>query len=251
MRIGMGQMRVEFGAARENLGRACEMIRRGGAARCDFVVLPECLDLGWTFPEAAALASEIPGPATGLLAEAARQAGVHVVAGLTERAGDRVYNAAVMIAPSGELLRKHRKVNELDIGRTVYATGGEVGVAATPFGPVGLNICADNFPDTLALARSMALMNARLVLSPCAWAVDANHDNGREPYGALWLGAYGTLARECGLTVVGVSNVGWLAGGPWEGRKCIGCSLAVGPAGVLAQGPYGVDAEEFLCFDLN
>jgi predicted amidohydrolase len=251
MRIGMGQMLVEFGEPERNLARACEMIRRAGEAHCDFVVLPECLDLGWTYPNAAALAAQIPGPRNDTLSAAARACGVHVVAGLTERAGDRVYNAAVMISPRGELLRKHRKVNELDIGRTVYATGGEIGVAATPFGPVGLNICADNFPDTLALARSMALMGSRIVLSPCAWAVDATHDNQREPYGDLWLGSYGTLARECGVTVVGVSNVGWLTGGPWAGRKCIGSSLAVGPAGVLARGPYGVDAEEFLCFEWN
>ena len=42
------------------------------------------------------------------------------------------------------------------------------------------------------------------------------------------------------MTVVGVSNVGWITDGPWKGRKCIGCSLAVGPGGaILAQGPYG------------
>jgi hypothetical protein len=46
------------------------------------------------------------------------------------------------------------------------------------------------------------------------------------------------------MTVIGVSCVGWLTGGPWKGRKCIGNSLAVGPGGrTLAVGPYGVDAE--------
>ena len=30
-----------------------------------------------------------------------------------------------------------------------------------------------------------------------------------------------------------------MTGGPWAGRKCIGCSLAVGPGGaILAEGPY-------------
>jgi predicted amidohydrolase len=245
----MGQMLVECGEPDRNLERAERMIRRGREAGCDFVVLPECLDLGWTFPDAPSMAAEIPGPRSARLAEMAQTCGVHVVAGLTERAGREVYNSAVLISPKGELLRKHRKVNELDIGRSVYATGEDVAVTRTALGPVGVNICADNFPETLALAQSMALMGARLVLSPCAWAVDEDHDNQREPYGELWLGAYGTLARDHGLTVVGVSNVGWLTGGPWAGRKCIGCSLAVGPAGVLARGSYGV--EEFLWFDWN
>jgi predicted amidohydrolase len=249
MRIGIGQMLVEFGAAAENLERACAMIRRAGEQRCDFIVLPECLDLGWTFPEAAGHASPIPGPRTVQLAAAARAAGVHVAAGLTERDGDRVYNAAVLLAPSGEILRRHRKVNELDIAQHLYARGESIGVARTPFGPVGLNICADNFPETPALGQAVALMGSRLLLSPCAWAVDSDHDNDRAPYGELWKNAYGRLASECGLTVVGTSNVGWLTGGPWAGRKCIGCSLALGPAGVLAQGCYG--AEDFLWFDLH
>jgi hypothetical protein len=52
------------------------------------------------------------------------------------------------------------------------------------------------------------------------------------------------LARLYDLTVIGVSNVGRITGGPWKGRKCIGCSLAVGPGGeILAQGPYGERAE--------
>jgi predicted amidohydrolase len=47
------------------------------------------------------------------------------------------------------------------------------------------------------------------------------------------------------MAVVGVSNVGRLTDGPWKGRKCIGCSLAVGGDGkVLAQGPYGEAAED-------
>jgi predicted amidohydrolase len=247
----MGQMLVEFGASEKNLERAVAMIRRAGDNGCDFVVLPECLDLGWTFPQAREMAAPLPGPRSDVLATAAEEARVYVAAGLTERDGGRVYNAAVLISPAGEILRKHRKINELDIAHHLYARGDAVGVADTDFGPVGLDICADNFPETLALGRSAALMGARLLLSPCAWAVDADHDNISQPYGDLWRNAYGKLASECGVTVVGVSNVGRLTGGPWAGRKCIGCSLAIGPAGILARGPYGSAAEEFLWFDME
>jgi hypothetical protein len=49
------------------------------------------------------------------------------------------------------------------------------------------------------------------------------------------------------MTVIGVSNVGWLSAGPWAGRKCIGASLAVGPGGeILARGPYGESAEALI-----
>jgi predicted amidohydrolase len=244
VKIGMGQILVEGGEADANIARAVSMIAAAGTAGCSAVVLPECLDIGWTWPEARRLACPIPGPRSSVLAVAARRYGIHIVAGITERDGERVYNAAVLLSPEGELLAKHRKINELDIGRPFYDTGDRLGVAHTAIGTVGINICADNFPDSLVFAESLARMGAELLLSPCAWAVDADHDNVREPYGGLWLDAYGQLTRRYDITVIGVSSVGWLTGGPWKGRKCIGNSIAMGPGGrLLATGPYGESAE--------
>ena len=110
-------------------------------------------------------------------------------------------------------------------------------------GAIGLNICADNFPASLALGRTLGQMGSELLLSPCAWAVDADHDNGSRPYGDLWLESYSILAREFQMPVIGVSCVGPITSGPWAGRKCCGSSLAMGPDGeVLARGPYDEEA---------
>ncbi len=226
------------------------MIERAAAQGAQLIVLPECLDLGWTFPGARELAHPIPGPFSDTLAEGARQAGIHVVAGLTEWNRNRLHNAAVLISPTGQILLQHRKVNELEIAREVYTTGDSLAVASTPLGGIAIPICADNFPSSLALGHALARMGAQLLLSPSAWAMEADHDNQKEPYGSLWLGSYTTLARLYDVTVASASNVGWISAGPWKGRKCIGCSLAVGPGGaVLAQGPYGVDAEALLVFE--
>ncbi|MHB1033591.1 MAG: carbon-nitrogen hydrolase family protein [Pirellulales bacterium] len=236
VRIAMGQMLVQGGRPRENLQRATRMV--ASAAGCQIVVLPECLDLGWTHPTSRELAEPVPGPASDLLARAAVESGAHVVAGLTERADAALYNAAVLIAPDGQILLKHRKINVLDIEQDLYATGDRLQVVRTSFGVVGANICADNFPDSLALGHALGRMGAEILLSPSAWAVPADHDPRAEPYGSLWEGAYSTLARLYEMPVVGVSNVGPVTGGPWSDRKCIGCSLAVGSRGeVLAKGP--------------
>ena len=250
--VGMGQILVEFGKPEQNLARAVRAIEEGAEQGCRIVVLPECLDLGWTFPEAPRFAQPIPGPRSDVLAVAAACAGIYVVAGLTERAGHRTYNAAALVDPRGEILAKHRKINELDIGRSYYATGDRLGVTETPLGVIGLNICADNFPESLVLGHSLARMGCQLLLSPCAWAVDAGHDDSRDPYGALWMESYTELTRLHDLTVIGVSNVGWLTGGPWKGKKCIGASLAVGPGGrVLARGPYGDSAEALVPIEVT
>jgi predicted amidohydrolase len=246
-RLALGQMLVEPGEPERNLRRARQMIQRAAEQGAHILVLPECLDLGWTFPGARQMAQPIPGPHSDTLAEAARAARLHVVAGLTEWSRHRLYNAAVLISPAGDLLLKHRKINELDIALDLYTTGDSLAVAATTLGTIAIPICADNFPSSLALGHALARMRAQLLLSPSAWAMEADHDNLREPYGALWLESYTTLARLYDITVAGASNVGPITAGPWQGRKCIGCSLAVGPGGqVLAQGPYGEDAEALI-----
>ena len=244
LKLAMGQMLVEGSNAEANLGRAATMIRNAGEQGCRVVVLPECLDLGWANPAARELAQPIPGAFSDILCEAALESRTYVVAGLTERAGERINNAALLISSDGQILLKHRKINLLMDVEGIYSVGDSLSVASTPLGTIGVNICADNFPNSLTLGHALARMGAQILLSPCAWAVKAEHDNTKEPYGSLWKESYSTLAKLYDMTVVGVSNVGWISAGPWKGRKCIGSSLAVGPGGqILVQAPYGETAE--------
>ena len=243
----MAQMLVSGGQPTANLDRAERFIRDAASQVCRLVVLPECLDLGWTDPCARRLAQPIPGPHSQRLVEAARQSKVFVVAGLVERAGDRLYNAAVLIDPHGEILLVHRKINELEIAHDLYSIGDRLAVAHTELGTLGISICADNFPNSLAIGHVLARMGAQVLLSPSAWAVDASHDNAVEPYGERWRCAFRELGQLYDLPVVAVSNVGWLTDGPWKGRKAIGCSLATDNGGeTLAEGPYGEAAEALL-----
>jgi predicted amidohydrolase len=251
-RIGMAQMLVAGAQPAANLERAEAFVRDAAAKGCRLVVLPECMDLGWTDPSARELAQPIPGAHSQRLAQAAKEAGVFIVAGLVERAGERLYNAAVLIDPRGQILLVHRKINELEIAHDLYSIGDRLAVAHTDLGTLGISICADNFPNSLAIGHVMARMGAQLLLSPSAWAVDADHDNRANPYGERWRRAYGELGRLYDLPVVGVSNVGWLTDGPWKGRKAIGCSLATNHRGeILAEGPYGESAEALIVIDVE
>ena len=181
-----------------------------------------------------------------------RQGNGHVCRRRSRRApGDRLYNAAVLIDTRGEVLLVHRKINELDIAHDLYAIGDCLRVAHTELGTLAISICADNFPNSLAIGHVLARMGAQLLLSPSAWAVDAGYDNLAVPYGERWRRAYGELGRLYDLPVVGVSNVGWLTDGPWKGRKAIGCSLATNHRGeILAEGPFGESAEALIVVDV-
>lgn len=251
-KLALVQMRVEGGARDANLRRAEAAIARAASDGAEVVLLPEALDLGWTHRSARSEAGEIPqGEACSRLREAARRHAVHVCAGLVERKGEKCFNAAVLLGPQGEVLLHHRKLNELEIARDVYATGDRLSVAATCFGTIGVMICADAFAAGQVVSRTLGLMGARLILSPCAWAVPVDHDPVHEPYGQLWLDNYGPVARDFGLWIAGCSNVGWINDGPWQGRRCIGCSLVMGPSGEPAlRGPYGVDAETILFLEI-
>lgn len=252
MKLALAQMLVEPGQPLANLVRAEQRITGAVARGAEVVLLPECLDLGWTHPSARELATAIPdGASCQRLMAAAQRHQVFVCAGIVERAGNRLFNAAVLVDPKGRVLLHHRKIHELDFGRELYATGDRLGVADTPLGRIGLMICADGFAPGQVISRTLALMGAQIILSPCAWAVPADHDNAREPYGGLWMENYGAVCREHGMVIAGCSNVGTITAGPWSGRPCIGCSLVIGGDGeALVRGPYGSDAEELILLDV-
>ena len=251
-RLAMIQMEVLGGDFSKNLAIAEALIAEAAKNGADIALLPEALDVGWTDPSSAEMAGEIPGGlAFRKLAESAAKSGIYVCGGLTEKKEGTVYNSAVLIDDSGTLQLKHRKVNELDIAREFYQVGDRLGVVQTRFGSIGLMICADAFVDGQVISRTLGCMGADIILSPCAWAVDADHDNLTDPYGQLWLDSYQPVAREFGLWIAGASNVGLITGGPWKGRKCIGCSMVVGAKGdLVALAPYGETAESILYVDL-
>ncbi|HUX20428.1 MAG TPA: carbon-nitrogen hydrolase family protein, partial [Spirochaetia bacterium] len=201
------------------------------------------MDLGWTDPAAASLAEPIPdGRSFQALAAEALRNRVFVCAGLVERDRDQVFNTAVLISPTGELLMRHRKINELGIAWDYYAQGGSIEVCRTEIGVVGLMVCADGFAKEHYIGRALGHLGAEIILAPSSWAVRAEHDQQAEPYGQLWRDSFGPIAREFSTWVLAVSNVGPLNDGPWKGRKCIGCSLAFDAEGrEVIYGSYGED----------
>jgi predicted amidohydrolase len=130
-KLAMGQMLVECGEIEGNLKRAEGMISDASRRSCQLIVLPECSDLGWGDPSAHELTREIPGETSERLCRAASENGIMVVAGLTERDGSRIFNSAILIDRSGEILLKHRKINILIGVEDIYSVGNMLSVVET------------------------------------------------------------------------------------------------------------------------
>ena len=251
--LALCQMKVVGGDREANLIHAGEMISEAVKGGAQFILLPEAMDLGWTDPSALTEAEPIPeGKTCSYLSKKAKEHGVYICSGLIEKAGDKVYNSAVIIDPKGEVILLHRKIYELDIGHPYYALGDRLNVCQTEFGTLGLLICADAVTNGNVLTRSLAYMGADVILSPSSWAVRADHDNLENPYGGMWKDAYKPIAKDFRVWIASCSNVGWMTGGPWKGWKGIGCSMVIGPGGTdAAYAPYGESADTIIYVDIK
>ncbi len=152
-------------SAAESVDRFVAAVQRAVTVPADVILLPEGITVAGTGKSYVDVAEPVPGPTTARLAELARGRKAYVVAGLYEREGTAVYNTAVLLGHSGELIGKYRKVHlpytEIEAGLT---PGDHYPVFETDFGKVGLMICWDSeFADP---ARALALEGAEIILLP-------------------------------------------------------------------------------------
>ena len=114
----------------------------------------------------------VPGPAASALAEIAREAGITLVVGVSERveAGPgrgTLFNTLLTFGPDGRLLNHHRKLVPTYTERLVWGPGDAEGLRAvdTPAGRVGSLVCWEHW---MPLARQ------------------ALHDSGEDVHVAVW-----------------------------------------------------------------
>jgi predicted amidohydrolase len=164
MRIGFFQFAPRFGQVDHNLEALAAAV---SGVQADLVVAPELALSGYLFTrkrEVEQMAEEVPGPATDRLTRASAEANCHVVVGLAERSGDRLYNSAVLIGPRG-VIGVYRKVH-LFYEEKLYFSPGDRGFPLFDIRgvKVGLLVCFDHFfPEA---ARTLALQGAQIICHP-------------------------------------------------------------------------------------
>lgn len=162
--LALGQIEVASGELDENLDRALNAVNQASRMGAQIILLPECLDFGWCSDASLKGAAPIPGPITNKLVDASRDANILIAAGLSERDGCKLYNASVLIDPVLGLVGKHRKINELDFAKAIYAGGDKVRAFNTSLGRIAIPICADLLDQSIR--KEIGEIGADVILSP-------------------------------------------------------------------------------------
>lgn len=253
LKIAMAQLLVEGGEPERNLERAKKLIEKAVKEGAQLVLLPETLDLAWTHPSAFNEAESIPGTRSDYFASLAKKLNVWLCLGLTELdlEYNKRYNTAILIDNQGNILNKYRKINLLEVEFPYYSPGSSLSVVDTSLGRIGINICADNYKDSLHLAKSLVHMNAQIILSPSSWTVDHFVTEEMNPYQDKWIIPLQTISKIYEIPFISTTSVGYIVGGPYEGKKMIGCSLAVDKYGNYIQGEFNEFAGDVKVVDVE
>ena len=99
--VAVIQMEPRIGETKANVEKTVRLIKQAHKSGAELIVLPELCNTGYVFEsraEATALAEEVPdGETCRSWLEVCAALGIHLVAGITERDGVKLYNSAVVI----------------------------------------------------------------------------------------------------------------------------------------------------------
>jgi 5-aminopentanamidase len=221
MKLALAQRRGTLGDVAANLAEIRRIAGEAAEAGAHVVVFPEAFLTGYNLGErVAALAEPQDGPSLAELRAIASEQSVAVLCGYYERAGDEVFNSALLVDRDGTVLLNHRKTHLYGESEQAMLTPGDGVVGATLDGlEVGVLICYEiEFPET---ARSLALAGAELILVPTALM---------EPHAAVAETLIPARAAENEVFVAYANRVGSEGDFTYVGRSCV-----CGPdGGVLA-----------------
>ncbi|MFF2524519.1 carbon-nitrogen hydrolase family protein [Streptomyces liangshanensis] len=142
---------------------------RAAAAGAGLLVCPEMFLTGYAIgDDVARLAEPADGESARAVAAIASRHGIAVAYGYPERDGERVYNAAQLVAPDGTRLADYRKTHLFGPFEREHFSAGDRPVVQAELGGLrlGLLICYDvEFPENV---RAHALAGTDLLLVPTA-----------------------------------------------------------------------------------
>ncbi len=214
------QMHSELGNLAGNLEKALSGIDKSAQEGASLVCLPELFNTGYLLEphRPYQLSEPIDGYTVNRIQEAARRHRMIILAPIAERAevAGVVYNTAVLISETGEILGYTRKNYRWGEEKLYYRQGQGYPVFKTCLGKIGILICYDaELPEP---ARLLALKGAELLLVPSVWS------------------KVGERRWDIQLPARAVDNLYFVVGANVVGEKPCGKSKIINPWGeILAE----------------
>ena len=239
MKIASAQIACVLGDVATNLAKMREFCARGKEEGAELIVFPEASDTGYSMPVISQHATPWTEGAVPALQEMAKEFSLTIVAGVSERDGDSVYNSQVFIDPNGKVIASYRKTHLFVLApndeSTCYTPGDKfVSVAAAGYN-FGLSICYDlRFPE---VCRALALEHgANVIVVSSAWPLPrAAHLRALAIARAIENQSYLVLANRNGIDA---------------GVACCGMSAIIDPSGEVLASASG-DREELLTANIS
>ncbi len=126
-----------------NIERADAFLGEAHRAGAELAVLPEMFNTGYRLlPDFGGCAEEVDGPTLRHLSRRSRRWRMGIVAGFVERHDRHLYDALAVCLPDGSI-RTYRKRHLVFWERFRFRPGRSPLVVVTPWGRIGLAICAD------------------------------------------------------------------------------------------------------------
>lgn len=148
-----------------------KMLDEASAKYAEIFITPECWLDGYAAPDKASTPERLRNVAQDLdtspylqrVAEAAKERSMYICFGFTSLENGNIYNAAGLWDAQGNRVGVYHKTH-LQTHDLQYTKGDALPVWPSPWGPLGIMICADRrWPET---ARVLRLQGARLILNP-------------------------------------------------------------------------------------
>jgi N-carbamoylputrescine amidase len=165
VRVAAVEIESKHGLIKANHEHAVPFIEKAAEQGAQLVVLPELFSTGyipnetlWDFAEPE------NGPTVTWLKNTAKQFGIYLGAGLLETDGRDFFNIFVLCNPEGQEIGRVSKI-EAEAYIFKRTTGNHI--LETPFGRIGVGICADN--QMVSFLKHMAEGSADMILMPHGW----------------------------------------------------------------------------------
>lgn len=214
-----------------NLIEAEHWLRAAVAAGARLVVLPEVFIWRGNKKMECEFAEPIPGPTSERLALLARELKIYLLGGSileTISGSNKCYNTSLLFDTEGNLRASYRKIHLFDVDlpngvslreSETRVHGGDIVVADTEIGTLGLSVCYDlRFPE---LYRGLADKGAHVIAVPSAFTAFTGQ--------AHWETLLRTRAIENQVYVIAADQFGKSP----KSFECHGHSMIVDPWGAI------------------